>query len=116
MWVLQELASGDLRGSVPTLFFSAQWNRDTAVLASRATNTKFRATAFSAGSAEAFQRQASAQCMSLREWFDVLTNHSDMLVAYNMATLVPGVALQSSDFKDGMVLTTAYRTSPDKHS
>lgn len=86
--------------------WSTQWNRDISSLMVMATSPNLKATAFFVGPSDAYTVQAAAQCLTLREWFNVLLNHTSMTAEYFKVSVVLGKALHSSNFTEGMELRT----------
>lgn len=85
-----------------------QWDRYTSALKSLATNPRVRATAFVIGASDGSTQQAAEWCLSAEEWLNVFQNNPKMVSDYIRAFTVPGIALHSSNFTDGMVLKTMH--------
>lgn len=106
LWVYRELKYGELRGNMPTMLMHPQWSRYHSQLIGITTNPKLKVTGFLPGSEKAWRQMAKYRCMTVDELAKVLISNPKMTVAYMLATLVPGAALNSSNFTDGMVLRT----------
>lgn len=102
MWTMRQMLSGDLKGRV--VFWTN--NPGLSDLVKIFTNPKSQGTMFIPGPKEAYSAEAAALCLTVEEHFDLFVQYPDMATAYLQSWYVPGPSLKSSDFKDGMVLTT----------
>lgn len=60
-------------------------------------------TVFLPGPMTAWERQAAAQCLDLKDWLAEIAANPDMASRYIRSFFVPG-AVNSSEFKDGLEL------------
>jgi hypothetical protein len=67
-------------------------------------NPKLNYTVFLPGPMSAFEKQAQAQCLSLKEWLNEIAQDPIMTAQYVQSFFVRGGAVNSKDFYDGMQL------------
>lgn len=110
LWPYTELTSDELRGNMPTMIKDPQWNIYQSQLISITTNPRLRATAFLPGSEDAWRDMAKYRCLNVSGLAKVLIENPKMTTAYVLASMVPGAALHSSNFTEGMHLRTMDQT------